>query len=468
MGTKIDLRGEVDTMTKSFTRPGIGIVFAILLVYLLMAVNFQSWLDPLIILMAIPGAFTGILWMLYITQTTFNVPSLMGTIMTIGVATANSILMVVFANDERIAGKDRREAALNAGFTRLRPVIMTALAMIIGMLPMALALGEGGEQNAPLGRAVIGGLLFATVGTLFIVPVIYSLLKKGSAQEFRRRDRRVRPRSPPRNGRRSTRMITSAFAAIPFAVTPFFVIPFFVVPEGNLLLSLAFAFARTPGAPSLMPDQTPPDHRLPDHRLSDGREDLGQSLSEDAQARRESQTLGRDFAQRNATDAPVLGRAFADPTYADRHALGSAFADPNSIDDTRLGNAFEQTQSSAKHHHRPIKEVVEQPFRKARSNGVLAWFLIAVVVVFLLVLFLGWLPRHHRKNETEQTAKQNDEAPAGRRRHRRARQGFGRPHRSRHHHPHSKKPTFTPAPAAICAHATSTSATTCTRASCSP
>ncbi len=116
--------------------------------------------------------------MLFVTQTTFNVPSLMGTIMTIGVATANSILMVVFANDERIAGKDRFEAALNAGFTRLRPVLMTALAMIIGMLPMALSLGEGGEQNAPLGRAVIGGLLFATVGTLFIVPVIYSLLKK--------------------------------------------------------------------------------------------------------------------------------------------------------------------------------------------------------------------------------------------------------------------------------------------------
>jgi CzcA family heavy metal efflux pump len=183
-GTTIALRGEVDTMSKSFTRLGIGIVFAILLVYMLMAVNFQSWLDPLIILMALPGAFCGILWMLYLTQTTFNVPSLMGTIMTIGVATANSILMVVFANDERVAGKDRMEAALNAGFTRLRPVIMTALAMIIGMLPMALALGEGGEQNAPLGRAVIGGLLLATVGTLFIVPVIYSLLKKNAPVDF--------------------------------------------------------------------------------------------------------------------------------------------------------------------------------------------------------------------------------------------------------------------------------------------
>jgi multidrug efflux pump subunit AcrB len=176
--TTLALRGEVATMNDSFVRLGIGIVFAIMLVYLLMAVNFQSWLDPLIILMAIPCAFCGILWMLFLTQTTFSVPSLMGAIMTIGVATANSILLVVFANDERLAGKDQREAALNAGHTRLRPVLMTALAMIIGMLPMALAFGEGGEQNAPLGRAVIGGLLFATVGTLFLVPTIYSLLKK--------------------------------------------------------------------------------------------------------------------------------------------------------------------------------------------------------------------------------------------------------------------------------------------------
>jgi multidrug efflux pump subunit AcrB len=176
--TQIAVRGEVKTMNDSFVRLGIGIIFAIMLVYLLMAVNFQSWLDPLIILMAIPCAFCGILWMLFLTQTTFSVPSLMGAIMTIGVATANSILMVVFANDERLAGKDRREAALSAGHTRLRPVLMTALAMIIGMLPMALAFGEGGEQNAPLGRAVIGGLLFATLGTLFLVPTIYSLLKK--------------------------------------------------------------------------------------------------------------------------------------------------------------------------------------------------------------------------------------------------------------------------------------------------
>lgn len=177
-GTFIELRGEVTTMEQSFTRLLLGIAFAVIIVYLLMAVNFQSWLDPFIILTALPGAFSGILWMLYFTQTTFSVPSLMGSIMTIGVATANSILLVVFANDERAQNKDQWEAALSAGYIRLRPVCMTALAMIIGMLPMALAFGEGGEQNAPLGRAVIGGLLVATVSTLFIVPIMYSLLRK--------------------------------------------------------------------------------------------------------------------------------------------------------------------------------------------------------------------------------------------------------------------------------------------------
>jgi multidrug efflux pump subunit AcrB len=176
-GTTLHLRGEVQTMSESFTRLGTGIIFAIILVYLLMAVNFQSWLDPLIILMALPVAFAGILWMLFLTGTTFNVPSLMGAIMTIGVATANSILVVVFANDERATGKDNLEAAISAGFTRLRPVCMTALAMIIGMMPMALALGEGGEQNAPPGRAVIGGLLLATLGTLFVVPIMYAWLR---------------------------------------------------------------------------------------------------------------------------------------------------------------------------------------------------------------------------------------------------------------------------------------------------
>jgi CzcA family heavy metal efflux pump len=184
VGTTLALRGEVQTMTESFERLGIGIVFAIILVYLLMVVNFQSWLDPLIILMALPVAFAGVLWILFLTGTTFNVPSLMGAIMTIGVATANSILIVVFANDERATGKDNMEAAISAGFTRLRPVCMTALAMIIGMLPMALALGEGGEQNAPLGRAVIGGLLFATLGTLFVVPIMYSWLRTETPKNY--------------------------------------------------------------------------------------------------------------------------------------------------------------------------------------------------------------------------------------------------------------------------------------------
>jgi multidrug efflux pump subunit AcrB len=142
-----------------------------------MAVNFQSWLDPFIILMALPGALAGVVWILFVTQTTFSVPSLMGSIMSIGVATANSILLVVFANDQRADDMGPRAAALAAGYTRIRPVLMTALAMIIGMLPMALGYGEGGEQNAPLGRAVIGGLLLATVTTLFIVPLVYSLVR---------------------------------------------------------------------------------------------------------------------------------------------------------------------------------------------------------------------------------------------------------------------------------------------------
>jgi len=186
-GTSFDLRGQVRTMETSFYRLGMGMIFAVVLVYLLMAVNFQSWLDPFIILMALPGALAGIVWMLFITQTSFSVPSLMGTIMCIGVATANSILMVVFANDERLEGHDARSAALSAGHTRIRPVLMTALAMIIGMLPMALGFGEGGEQNAPLGRAVIGGLLLATVTTLFVVPIVYSLLKKKPPVDFDKR-----------------------------------------------------------------------------------------------------------------------------------------------------------------------------------------------------------------------------------------------------------------------------------------
>jgi multidrug efflux pump subunit AcrB len=176
--TQIALRGQAATMQSSFYRLGLGLLAAIVLVYLLMAVNFQSWVDPFIILSALPGALAGILWMLYVTQTTLNVPSLMGAIMCIGVATANSILMVVFANDERMEGKGARAAALSAGYTRLRPVLMTASAMILGMLPMTLGIGEGAEQNSPLGRAVIGGLLLATVTTLLIVPIVYSYMRK--------------------------------------------------------------------------------------------------------------------------------------------------------------------------------------------------------------------------------------------------------------------------------------------------
>ena len=177
-GMAINVRGQVATMQSSFRNLGIGMIFAIALVYLLMAVNFQSWIDPLIILTALPGAMAGLLWMLFVTQTTLSVPSLMGALMCIGVATANSILLVTFANDERAAGRNALEAALSAGFTRIRPVIMTALAMIIGMVPMALGMGDGGEQNAPLGRAVIGGLLLATPTTLFFVPIMYTLLRR--------------------------------------------------------------------------------------------------------------------------------------------------------------------------------------------------------------------------------------------------------------------------------------------------
>jgi multidrug efflux pump subunit AcrB len=183
-GTSLVVRGQIQTMETSFYRLGLGVIFSIVLVYFLMAVNFQSWLDPFIILMALPGALAGIVWMLFVTQTTFSVPSLMGSIMCIGVATANSILMVVFANDQRLEGMDERAAALAAGNTRIRPVLMTAAAMIIGMLPMALGLGEGGEQNAPLGRAVIGGLMLATFTTLFAVPIVYSLLRKKAPVDF--------------------------------------------------------------------------------------------------------------------------------------------------------------------------------------------------------------------------------------------------------------------------------------------
>lgn len=177
-GTTIVLRGQTQSMNSSFVGLGTGILFAIILVYLLMVVNFQSLIDPLIIICALPGALSGIVWMLFLSGTTFNVPSLMGTIMCIGVGTANSILVITFANDRRQVGDNAIEAAYAAGRTRLRPVLMTALAMIIGMFPMALGLGEGGEQNAPLGRAVIGGLLVATFATLLFVPTVYSVVRK--------------------------------------------------------------------------------------------------------------------------------------------------------------------------------------------------------------------------------------------------------------------------------------------------
>ncbi len=182
-GSTIVMRGQIESMRSSFVGLALGLLLAILLVYFLMVVNFQSWLDPFIILMALPGALAGILWMLFVTQTTISVPSLMGAIMCVGVATANSILLVTFANDRRLAGANALEAALAAGFTRLRPVLMTALAMVIGMLPMSLGLGEGGEQNAPLGRAVIGGLLIATFATLFFVPVVYSVLRRKAVRQ---------------------------------------------------------------------------------------------------------------------------------------------------------------------------------------------------------------------------------------------------------------------------------------------
>lgn len=177
-GTTVRVKGQVESMESSFRGLGYGLIFAVLLVYLLMVVNFQSWLDPFVILMALPGAIAGIAWMLFLSHTTLSVPALMGSIMCVGVATANSILVITFANDQRKVGRDATEAALASGMTRLRPVLMTALAMIIGMLPMSLGLGEGGEQNAPLGRAVIGGLALATMSTLFFVPVMYSILRR--------------------------------------------------------------------------------------------------------------------------------------------------------------------------------------------------------------------------------------------------------------------------------------------------
>jgi multidrug efflux pump subunit AcrB len=177
-GSKIALKGQVETMQRSFSGLLLGLVGAVVLVYMLIVVNFQSMRDPLIIVTALPAALAGIVWMLFLTHTTVSVPALTGSIMCMGVATANSVLIISFAREQMEQGMDARTAALQAGFTRLRPVLMTALAMIIGMIPMALGLGESGEQNAPLGRAVIGGLVFATFATLFFVPAVFTLVHK--------------------------------------------------------------------------------------------------------------------------------------------------------------------------------------------------------------------------------------------------------------------------------------------------
>jgi multidrug efflux pump subunit AcrB len=180
-GSFIKLRGQAETMHSSFTGLSIGLVMAIVLIYLLLVVNFQSWLDPFIIITALPAALAGVVWALHLTLTSLSVPALMGAIMSLGVATANSVLVVTFARNALHQGADTLTAAWEAGVGRLRPVLMTAAAMIIGMLPMALAFGEGGEQNAPLGRAVIGGLILATLATLFFVPVVFSLVHQRSA-----------------------------------------------------------------------------------------------------------------------------------------------------------------------------------------------------------------------------------------------------------------------------------------------
>jgi multidrug efflux pump subunit AcrB len=175
-GSHVAIGGQVQTMASAYSELYFGLAGAIVLIYLVIVVNFQSWLDPFIIITALPAALAGIVWMLFMTGTTLSVPALTGAIMCMGIATANSILLVSFAREGLAQGLDAAAAALDAGFTRFRPVLMTALAMIIGMLPMAFALGEGGEQNAPLGRAVIGGLLVATVATLFFVPTVFAVL----------------------------------------------------------------------------------------------------------------------------------------------------------------------------------------------------------------------------------------------------------------------------------------------------
>ncbi|MEX3924784.1 efflux RND transporter permease subunit, partial [Paraburkholderia sp. BR10936] len=187
-GSSIVMRGQVQSMNASFSGLAAGLVFAIALVYLLMVVNFQSWLDPLIIVSGLPASLAGIAWMLFVTQTTLSVPALTGTILCMGIATANSILVINTARESLAAGMEPLAAALDAGFNRFRPVLMTALAMLIGMLPMALGLGDGGEQNAPLGRAVIGGLAIGTLSTLVFVPVVFGMVHGWLAQRRAARD----------------------------------------------------------------------------------------------------------------------------------------------------------------------------------------------------------------------------------------------------------------------------------------
>jgi len=180
-GSTVAIRGQVQTMNESYEGLLLGIAGAFVLIYLLLVVDFQSWRDPFVVVCALPAALAGITWILFVTGTTLSVPALTGAMMAMGVATANSILVVSFAREQLALGRDPISAAIEAGATRFRPVLMTALAMIIGMIPMALAMGEGGEQNAPLGRAVIGGLLFATIATLLFVPIIFSVLHRNDA-----------------------------------------------------------------------------------------------------------------------------------------------------------------------------------------------------------------------------------------------------------------------------------------------
>jgi multidrug efflux pump subunit AcrB len=184
-GSFIVIRGQVQTMQSSFSGLYLGLALAIVLVYLLMVVNFQSWLDPLIAISGVPVVLSGVAWMLFLTQTTLSVPALTGAMMVIGIATANSILVVSFAREQLASGADSLQAAQQAGIGRFRPVVMTALAMLIGMVPMAIGMGDGGEQNAPLGRAVIGGLVVGTLATLVIVPTVFCLLHGWQARRAR-------------------------------------------------------------------------------------------------------------------------------------------------------------------------------------------------------------------------------------------------------------------------------------------